>query len=238
MSVIVHVGDYAFQSLLISSIETFPSDYIGTKASATTKRNSDKTSRHEGEAFGLLFGQRLLKKRADLIFNVTLAVPMQAAVHQKDSVSFSPPHFHRIREVTESFPYLEFLGTFHSHPCLKDDYNGKPTSEFSDGDELSALDIAVEYGDELLEVILGITALDNHSTRQAKAEGETIQSYCGRFKYRLSAYCTVGAVSDEEEEEDDEDDTELCLMPVDRLICPLAAHGGGIFEHAELSPSA
>ena len=235
MSVIVHVSDYAFQSLLISSIETFPSDYIRVRAGAAKPRKGKKTSRHEGEAFGLLFGQRLLKKREDLIFNVTLAVPMQAAVHKKDSVSFSPPHFHRIREVTESFPYLELLGTFHSHPYLKDDYNGKPTSEFSDGDELSALAIAVEYGDELLEVVLGITALDNHSSRQAKAEGETIQSYCGRFKYSLSTYCTVCAVSDdEEEEEDDADDTELCLMPVDRLICPLAAHGGGIFEHAEV----
>jgi len=252
MSVVVHVSDYAFQSLLISSIETFPSDYIRARAVATKQRKKKKISKHEGEAFGLLFGQRMLKKEEDLIFNVTLAVPMQAAVHKKDRVSFSPPHFHRIREVTESFPYLEFLGTFHSHPYPKDDYNGRPTSDFSDGDELSALGIAVEYGDELLEVILGITALDNHSSRQAKSEGETIQSYCGRFKYSLSAYCTLGAVSDDDEEEeeddiddefdhdedeweeDDEDDTELCLMPVDRLICPLAAHGGGIFEHAEL----
>lgn len=262
MSVIVHVSDYAFQSLLISSIETFPSEYIGGGAGAGMARKKKKVSRHEGEAFGLLFGQRMLKKD-DWIFNVTLAVPMQAAIHKKDQVSFSRPHFHRIRDVTESFPYLEFLGTFHSHPYPKDDYTGKVTSEFSEGDELSALEIAVDYGDELLEVILGITALDRHSRRDAKSEGETIQSYCGRFKYSLSAYCTVGAAveadedEDEEDEEDedweedadedegkdeyesddgdeDEDDFEPYLMPVDRLICPLAAHGGGIFERAEL----
>ena len=267
MSIIAHLNDAAFQSLLISSIETFPSDYIRARGKnrppADKPRKGKQISKHEGEAFGLLFGQRLIKKD-DWIFNVTLAVPMQAAVHKKDRVSFSPPHFQRIREVTESFPSLEFLGTFHSHPYPKDDYNGRPTSDFSEGDELSALAIAVEYGDELLEVILGITALDNHSTRQAKAEGENIQSYCGRFKYSLSAYCTVGAVGededdevdeidvdfesdddeweedesddedDEDEDEDSEDDSELCLVPVDRLICPLAAHGGGIFGPAEL----
>lgn len=256
MSIIVHLGDYAFQSLLISSIETFPSEYIRVRTEATKPRKRRKISKHEGESFGLLFGQRMMKKDDDLIFNVTLAVPMQAAVHQNDMVTFSPPHFRRIREVTESFPYLEFLGTFHSHPYPKKEYNGKPTSDFSDGDELSALHLAKEYGDELLEVILGITALDNHSSRQAKSEGETIQSYCGRFKYSLSAYCTVGAVSEDEDEEDeeidvdlesdedeweeeddedeDEDDIECCLMPVDRLICPLAAHGGEMFGRAEL----
>lgn len=265
MSVIVHIGDYAFQSLLISSIETFPSGYIGAKSGTGKALKKKAVSRHEGETFGLLFGQRMIKKD-DYIFNVTLAVPMQATLHKQDGVSFSALHFQRIREVTESFPYLEFLGTFHSHPYPKDEYNGRPTSQFSSTDESTALEIAVDYGDDLLEVILGITALDRHSKRDAKSEGETIQSYCGRFKYSLSAYCTFGAASDDEDEDEDDDweyedeDTEeveaeleseddewedddedeetleMGLMPVDRLICPLAAHGGGIFERAELSP--
>ena len=256
MSIIVHLGDYAFQSLLISSIETFPSEYLRAGTEAAKPRKGKRISKHEGESFGLLFGQRMMKKEGDLVFNVTLAVPMQAAMHQNDMVTFSPPHFRRIREVTESFPYLEFLGTFHSHPYPKDDYNGKPTSEFSRGDENSALHIAKDYGDELLEVILGITALDRHSYRQAKSEGETIQSYCGRFKYSLSAFCTLGAANEDEDEEDeesdvglesdeveweedgdedeDEDDFECCLMSVDRLICPLAAHGGEMFGRVEL----
>ncbi|MBK1716810.1 hypothetical protein [Thiocystis violacea] len=54
MSVIVHLGDYAFQSLLISSIETFPSDYIRARAGATKPRKGKKISKHEGESFGLL----------------------------------------------------------------------------------------------------------------------------------------------------------------------------------------
>ena len=254
MSVIVHVNDYAFQSLLISSIETFPSGYIsGKPGTGKPLKKKQQVSQHEGEAFGLLFGQRMIKKN-DFIFNVTLAVPMQATLHKKDGVSFSALHFQRIREVTESFPYLEFLGTFHSHPYSKEDYNGKPTSEFSSVDESTALENAVDYGDDLLEVILGITALDRHSQRDAKSEGETIQSYCGRFKYSLSAYCTFGAASDDEDEDDDwededenteaiEDEDEesedndetpdIGLVPVDRLICPLAAHGGGIFDRAE-----
>lgn len=267
MNIIAHISDYAFQSLLISSIETFPSRYIGGQSGAS--KSLKKVGKHEGEAFGLLFGQRMVKKE-DYIFNVTLAVPMQATLHRQDGVSFSALDLHRIREiceVTESFPCLQFLGIFHSHAYSNDEYNGKSTSWFSSVEESTALVIAVDYGDDLLEVILGITAPDRHSKRNAKSEGETIQNYCGRFKYIMSTYCTFGAASagedenegedDEWEDEDDEDtkaaeaegneegkadddqdeDEELPdrgLVPVDRLICPLAAHGGEIFERAEL----
>jgi hypothetical protein len=273
VTIIAHLNDTAFQSLLISSIETFPSAYIGNKdkkGKSTKSSKSSKAKKYEGESFGLLFGQRMMKED-DVIFNVTLAVPMQATKRKKDMVHFSRQHFSRIREVTESFPYLEFLGTFHSHPCRKDQYNARHISEFSDIDEACALDIAKEYGDEILEVILGITALDLHSKRPALTDGETIQSYCGRFKYSLSAYYTYGVDSDdpddyveyieeddddeevepedsemedsewfdddeEEEDSDDDDDDEFerGLMPVDRLICPLAAHGGDIFNRTDI----
>jgi hypothetical protein len=221
----------------------------------------------EGESFGLLFGQRLHRPmKNQYIYNVTLAVPMQTAMRTKDSVNVSTLHFDRIRDVTESFPNLEFLGTFHSHPCPSKAYDRDETSIFSPEDEDSACQIAQEYGDEILEVILGITALKRHSSRDAITAEETIQSHCGRFKYSLSAYVTDNVVDkddeiavmragfaamdaeddeiddeDEEDAQDDEDEEEedvekendngeACLIPVDQLICPLAAHGGGIFS--------
>ena len=40
------------------------------------QRHRKNKQKHEGESFRLLFGQRIMKCD-DLIFNVTLAVPMQ-----------------------------------------------------------------------------------------------------------------------------------------------------------------
>ncbi|MEA3641541.1 MAG: hypothetical protein VBE63_16590 [Lamprobacter sp.] len=225
MQLITHLADAAFQSLLISSIETFPSSFLPGRGQAASK-----PLRQEGESFGLLFGQRLVKPDA-LVFNVALAVPMLTARRNQEMVRFSGRHFFRIQEVTESFPFLGLLGTFHSHPCHKDDYDARSISGFSEEDAECAIEVARDYGDELLEVILGITALGRHSRRPAQVNGETIHSYCGRFKYALSAYCTLGAVPDEEEapDDDEEDDDGALLAPVDRLICPLAAYGGDIF---------
>lgn len=231
MSLIVHIQDHAFQAMLIASIETFPTSYI-PQTEGTNIRQKNK--RHEGEAMGLLFGQRFVKGD-HLIFNVCLAVTMQATQRAAEGVSYSRFHFERICEVMESFPNLEFLGAFHSHPWLKKDYN-QATTEPSEVDEATAIFSAREYGNELLEVILGITALSRNSNRNAKAFEHSIESYCGRYKYRMSAYCTVGTTVDEDssdfddaEETDYQKNEDIGLWPIDQLICPLAAHGGAIF---------
>lgn len=225
MSLIVHVQDHAFQAMLIASIETFPNSYLPPEPGKAKRR---KNRPHDGEAMGLLFGQRVVKDE-HLVFNVSLAVTMQATERTMDAMSYSRFHFERIREITESFPQLEFLGGFHSHPWDKSEY-GSLATEPSQADEETAVEAAREYGDELLEIILGITALSRNSYRDAKVNGHSIDSACGHYKYRLSAYCTVDAV--EEEIEDDEEENEVIeagLMPVDQLICPVAAHGGAIF---------
>ena len=233
MSLIVHVQEQAFQAMLISSIETFPSSYLPPEQGQSRRR---KDRPQDGEAMGLLFGQRVYKDDYE-VFNVSLAVTMQATERNSDEVSYSDFHFECIREVTESFPHLEFLGAFHSHPWKKEDFGAEAT-EPSEADEESAMEAAGEYGEELIEIILGITALSRNSYRDATQDGHSIDSFCGRYKYRLSAYCTVGAVEEdsdesEEDEEDAEDeadeDIETGLLPVDQLICPVAAHGGGIF---------
>lgn len=229
MNLIVHLQEQAFQAMLIASIETFPSSYMPQEQGAKKRRENEP---HDGEAMGLLFGQRVMKNEY-LIYNVGLAVPMQATNRDPNWVQYSDFHFERIREFTESFPHLEFLGTFHSHPWRKDEY-GNGATKPSEADVSSAIDDASKYGDELLEIILGITAMSRNSYRDAKVEGHSIDSYCGRYKYRLSAYCTDGTVTEEIEECDDEacagqDDVEASLLPVFQLICPMAAHGGAIY---------
>lgn len=225
MSLIVHVQDHAFQAMLIASIETFPSSYLPPEPGKARRR---KNRPHEGEAMGLLFGQRVVKGD-HLVFNVSLAVTMQATERTVDATSYSRFHFERIREITESFSQLEFLGGFHSHPWDKSEY-GSSATEPSSADEETAVEAAREYGDELLEIILGITALSRNSYRDAKANGHSIDSSCGQYKYRLSAYCTVDAVEEETEDGEEIDESlEAGLLPVDQLICPVAAHGGAIF---------
>ena len=222
--------------MLIASIETFPSSYLPPEP-GQSRRRKDKP--HDGEAMGLLFGQRVYKGDYQ-VFNVGLAVTMQATERDADDVSYSDVHFERIREVTESFPHLEFLGTFHSHPWKREEFDAS-ASDPSETDEESAMQAAEEYGEELLEIIVGITALSRNSYRDAKLEGHSIESFCGRYKYRLSAYCTVGAAAEDDEEEfeededadesedDDAEDGETGLLPVDQLLCPVAAHGGTLF---------
>lgn len=229
MGLIVHVQEHAFQAMLISSIETFPGSCLPCEQGKSKHR---KDGDHDGEAMGLLFGQRLFKEDYQ-VFNVSLAVTMQATKRNCDQVSWSDIHFERIREVTESFPHLEFLGAFHSHPWKKEDF-GKNATEPSDADEESAMEAAGKYGAELLELILGITVLSRNRYGDAKKDQHSITSFCGRYKYRLSAYCTVGAVQEESEEDADyvdeaDESIEMGLLPVDQLICPVAAHGGEIF---------
>ena len=231
MSLIVQVQDQAFQAMLIASIETFPTSYLPQE---TGKQKRLKNKLHDGEAMGLLFGQRLVKGK-HLVFNVSLAVTMQATKRAADGVKYSRFHFERIREITESFPNLEFLGAFHSHPWLKTDF-GKKATEPSEEDEKTAIKAAQECGDELLELILGLTYLTRSNYRSAKFNGYSIDSYCGHYKYRLSAYCTASAVEDndatllfDEESADLGFDEIWGLFQVDQLICPLAAHGGNVF---------
>ena len=230
MSLIVHIQDHVFQAMLISSIETFPTSYI-PHAIETGKKLKNKC--HDGESMGLLFGQRIVKGES-LVFNVSLAVTMQATQRVPHGVQYSRFHFERIREMTESFPHLEFLGAFHSHPWLKTDF-GKKATEPSEDDEKTAVASAQEYGDELLELILGLTYLAKNNYRSAKINGHSIDSYCGHYKYRLSAYCTVGAVDNNSaslnEEDVDPDFDDVCgLFQVDQLICPVAAYGGDMFS--------
>lgn len=104
MAVIVHLAETAFISILVSSIESFPSKFKGSK--------KPKCVLHEGEVYGLLFGQRI-EKNSDKIFNATIAIPMQMIESRSpDEVTPSIRHFERIKTVLSSYPMFQFLGTF------------------------------------------------------------------------------------------------------------------------------
>ena len=240
---IVHIHNHALQGMLISCIETFPTSYIPKEREIRKRKNKD--DKHDGETIGLLFGQRILRDNDIMVYNVTLAVTMQSREkHSNNSVSWSDVRFERIKQITESFPDLEFLGCFHSHPYAMENFSRFAT-EPSDEDELSAAMSALDHGTDVIEVILGLTAMTNFSYRDAKRSAHSIDSYCGKFKYRLSAYITSGIFDENGDydeslgfDSDTEDDivdyaaldnADYALAPVNKLICPLAASGGDIF---------
>ncbi|MDY6854716.1 MAG: hypothetical protein SWO11_08395 [Thermodesulfobacteriota bacterium] len=204
MSVIVHLSETAFMSIVVSAIESFPSKYIG--------KRKPKNTFPEGEIFGLLFGQRF-NKNSSSVFNVSIATPMQVLENKtSDEVWRSPRHFERIKTVIEAYPMFQLLGCFHSHPWSKDEYKGIKSSKNSLTDELSALADADECGDDLLEVILGLTFLQKAMNTPPDIRWSHIQNYCGNYKYSITAYIT------------NTDKRKLEL--VDNLICPLAAGVG------------
>jgi hypothetical protein len=205
MSVIVHLAETAFISILVSGIEAFPSKFKGSK--------KPKIFSREGEVYGLLFGQRI-EKNNDKVFNATIAIPMQMLESRSpDGVTPSIRHVERIKSVLESYPMFQFLGTFHSHPCSREDFSGTKSIDASKEDEESALDDAKELGEEIIEIIISITYLKSAPTSKAPDIRWSItQNYCGNYRYSIAAYCT------------NTPDQELEL--VDNFICPLAAGVG------------
>ena len=105
---------------------------------------------------------------------------------------FSPSaiHLEKIKEIIEGFPMYQFLGTFHSHTWAKDEYKGVGSAKFSKIDEDTALMDAEIIGDNIIEVILGLTYLKRVINKSAEHNWHNIQSYCGNYKYTLAGYVT------------------------------------------------
>lgn len=205
MSVIVHLAETAFISILVASIESFPSTFKG--------RKKPKSVLNEGEVYGLLFGQRIAKKN-DTIWNAAIAIPMQMLESRSlDDVTPSLRHLERIKSVLESYPMFQFLGTFHSHPYSKEEFNGMKSIDASNSDKESALEDAKELGEEIIEIIISITHLKAAPKRkEPDVRWSITQNYCGNYKYSIAAYCTNTPLQE--------------LELVDNFICPLAAGVG------------
>jgi hypothetical protein len=201
MATIVHIAETAYLSILVSAIEAFPSKYEGKK--------KPRDSFQEGEVYGLLFGQRITKN-SNIVYHATIATPMQILSDRTPgTASPSARHLERIKSVIQAYPMYQFLGTFHSHPYRKDEYKGVESSDFSPGDERTAIQDASSLGTEIIEVIIGLTYLVKSVNKEPESRWPCIQNYCGNYKYSLTAYYT------------NTDDKKLSI--VDNLICPFAA---------------
>ena len=88
--------------------------------------------------------------------------------------------------------------------------------EPSDTDMENAVDVAGAEGDDMLDIIIGITRLERKSTVEPDfPHAHMIHACCGNYKYTLS--CNIALAP--EEEEDSEEESEERYLPVDNLIC-------------------
>lgn len=214
---VVHLEDKAFMTILLSSVEAFPTKY------RLAMKNSQKGALKEGEVCGLLFGQRLIKGSIE-IKNVTLAMPSQIINKRSpDGVSASIEHIDRIKELANMFPMYQFLGSYHSHPWRNSKFNWQKKEVFladvfdkrastipSTTDDRSSTEAAQNMKEDLLEIIIGITWQQTPSiTSPEFLENNLIYNCCGNYKYSLGCYYT--------------DLETKKLVPVDNLVCPTAA---------------
>lgn len=205
---LVYLSDSAFLSILASSIESYPSKYGGGRKEGSPFFEF-RFRFPEGEVFGLLFGQRILKNNL-IVHTVQFTIPMHVLeVKNPTSVGPSYRHLDRIRDVLEAYPMIQYLGAFHSHPFPKSDYKGKSSASLSEEDIKSALDEARGLNEDSLEMVIGLTRLDKTIRIAPKIGSSSVESYCGNYKYTLSAYSTQIA--------------ENTVNPVTHLICPLAS---------------
>lgn len=211
---IVNIEDKAFMAILLSAVEAFPSKYSGGR------RPNGSTP--GGEVHGLLFGQRIMRDAETTVYNVTLAVSNQIVLERTgDGVSVSTVHIDRIREVTELFPTYSLLGFFHSHPWPKDEFHKVNCVEPSETDMENAVDVADAEGDDMLDLIIGITRLERKSTViPDPLTPNKIHACCGNYKYTLS--CNI-ALAPEDGENSSEEESEERYQPVDNLICTTAS---------------
>ncbi len=201
VSAITHINDEAFLGILISAIEAFPSKY--------QKSRKPKDASPEGEVYGVLFGYRTTKGE-QAVYNVSLAVPMQIlSVRKVDRVVVSDKHLERVKGLLEAFPNLQFLGTFHSHPFPKLRFDDRASVQFSEQDKDSALSDAKQAGEDIVEVIIGLTFLSRREELPPSyLKPHVVRNYCGNYKYSIPAYVTESGSE--------------AMVPVDNLLCPMA----------------
>ncbi len=197
----VRIEEQAFMSLLLASAEAYPSRF------RPDMRRRPNGTPPEGEAYGLLFGQRILKGH-DETFNVTLAVPIQMVMSRDaDGIEVHGVHFYRIVELAETFPAYQFLGTYHSHPYQEEDFEWLDSVRPSDSDRQTSRETAEEVEKSIIDLIIGLTCRNEESgTPPEPAAANIIHSCCGNYRYSLG--CSRS------------DFVTKKYTPVDSLLCP------------------
>lgn len=211
---LVHIEEKAFMAMFLAAAEAYPSRF------RPDMHRRPNGTLPEGEAYGLLFGQKISKGDAE-IFNVTLAVPSQIIMKRDaDGVEVHGVHFYRILELAEIFPAYQFLGTYHSHPYLEGDFNKQDSVYPSDSDRQTSLETCDEIGKSIIDVIFGITCLKEKSRLQPEFVAQNIiHGCCSDYLYSIGCCWS--------------DYTTKAYAPVDRLLCQ-AASGAHCPDSAEI----
>lgn len=200
----VHIEEKAFMTMFLASAEAYPSRF------RPDMHRRPKGTLPEGEAYGLLFGQKILK-HDDEIFNVTLAVPSQIVMNRDaDGIEVHGVHFYRILELAETFPAYQFLGIYHSHPYLEEDFDKVFSVKPSASDKQTSMETADEVEKSIIDVIVGLSCLKQKAVMQPEMVAlNVIHNCCSDYLYSLG--CSKSDFN-----------TKL-YAPVDRLLCPTAS---------------
>lgn len=198
----VHIEEKAFMTIFLASAEAYPSRF------RPDMHRRPKGTFPEGEAYGLLFGQKILK-RDEEIFNVTLAVPNQIVMNRDaDGIEVHGVHFYRILELAETFPAYQFLGIYHSHPYLEEDFDKKDSVIPSESDRQTSLETADEVEKSIIDVIVGMSCMKQKTPMQPEVDLNFIHNCYSDYLFSMG--CSKS------------DFTTKMYAPVDRLLCPTA----------------
>jgi hypothetical protein len=203
----VHIEEKAFLAMFLASAEAYPSRF------RHDMHRRPNGTLPEGEAYGLLFGQKIFKDD-DEMFKVTLAVPSQIVMNRHaDGIEVHGVHFYRILELAEIFPAYQFLGTYHSHPYLEEDFNKKDSVDPSYSDRQTSLETADEVEKSIIDVIVGMTCLHERARMQPEFVSSHIIHHCsGSYLYSIGCSRSDFATK--------------VYAPVDKLLCPVV---GGVY---------
>ncbi|MBF0103075.1 MAG: hypothetical protein HQK77_19425 [Desulfobacterales bacterium] len=204
---IVCIDNTAFLSILISSIESYPSKFEGKKKPAGVSP--------EGETIGLLFGQRI-EEEDHTTYNVTLATPIQILKNKNsEGVDPSEKHINKIIDTVCSFPMYQFLGQYHSHPYPKKDFKENSATDPSEDDVDGIVQVATRFDKNIIEVIMGLTFFGKeYNYTPTYLDNHLIRNYCKGYKYVLGAYISNIEIQKVES--------------VDNLICPICVGIGNM----------
>lgn len=174
----VHVHDGAFLSMLTSSVEVYPTQYLG----------GEKSQFQEGEVCGNLFGTVQEDENAITYDVLGTSVVQSYVIREEGCCQPSAVHRDRMREIAGGIPGIMCIGRFHSHPYESRDFRTLYYSHWSPGDYRSTLGQLDCYDVPPLEIICALASLNSRKRRAASVKPSYIVSYCNNFKFVLRAF--------------------------------------------------
>jgi|GEM_PF-2410572 len=228
MKRIVSISDNAFLAMLFAAMEVYPPKYRGSRAANGCKFKY-------GETYGLLFG--IVSDASERkTFQVDLAVPIQTAAKDENSVYVeSQPLDHAIT-VIKYHPIYQLIGTFHSHPYpfLREDRprpNALTSKEFrmwgtdpSSTDTRSAAIECNEAQHDIITIIVGLMHFDQRRSTILSRQANKIINHWGNYRYVLAAtFMEYDKVKNAKSNDTENWQNDTPLTPVNQLLCPFAS---------------